>query len=150
MLYFTIGEIIPCSDKAPEAGRGSIFSLLRSPLICVSIFLITLGACASCFIAPTLSLHLLEFNLTPMEISLFYVIAPLIHATLAPFWGYLSDKKMTTKFAHSSRPTAVLNELHSYSAAHSHMLSSLLVFLPAFPSSTLHNIMDLRTLNDET
>ncbi|GFN77303.1 MFS-type transporter slc18b1-like [Plakobranchus ocellatus] len=75
-----------------ETGKGNILSLFRSPLICVSVFLITIGACAISFIAPTLSLHLLELNLSPMEISLFYMIVPILHALLAPVWGYVSDK----------------------------------------------------------
>ncbi|GFS12997.1 MFS-type transporter SLC18B1, partial [Elysia marginata] len=57
------------------------------------MFIITTGAASLGFLDPTLALHLDQFGLTTIEVSFFFVIVPLLHALLAPLWGYISDTK---------------------------------------------------------
>jgi len=72
---------------------GSIFSLLRSPRVCVTVMVILSGACGMAFLEPTLSQHLEKFGLNALYVGLSFVIVPGLHAVLSPFWGYLCDKK---------------------------------------------------------
>ncbi|KAK3752933.1 hypothetical protein RRG08_066630 [Elysia crispata] len=84
---------LPPPMEAPRRRQGHILSLLRSPLVWVAMFLSTAGASSLGFMDPTLALHLDQFGLSTIEVSLFFVIAPLLHALLAPLWGYLSDTR---------------------------------------------------------
>ncbi|KAK3702315.1 hypothetical protein RRG08_008703 [Elysia crispata] len=83
----------PVTDDVCGKGRSNILKLLTSPLVWVTMLLQFISSLALVFLEPTLSIHLAQFNLSAFEISLFFVIIPLLHAALAPFYGYLSDKK---------------------------------------------------------
>ncbi|KAK3702319.1 hypothetical protein RRG08_008707 [Elysia crispata] len=80
-------------DQVPSHRRRTMLTLLSSPLVIVSLLLVFCSSCSIIFLHPTLSIHLLQFNLTAFEISLFFIICPVVHIIVTPVWGFLSEQK---------------------------------------------------------
>ena len=80
----------PPEDQQQQ--QGSIFSLLRSPRVCVTLLVIFAGPCGMGFLQPTLSHHLETFGLSPAQVGLSFAIVPCILAIMSPVWGVLMDK----------------------------------------------------------
>ncbi|CAL1542189.1 unnamed protein product [Lymnaea stagnalis] len=88
--------ICTCLPKPQDnnlSRKGSVFSLLRSMMVWVTLLSILVGACGIAYLDPTLSDHLDQFGLSTLSVGLFFVIAPGLHAVMAPLWGYISDTK---------------------------------------------------------
>ncbi|XP_052763725.1 MFS-type transporter SLC18B1-like [Mya arenaria] len=82
----------PISDGS-KLYEGSIFALLKSPLVIITFINISAGSVALGFMDPTLAPHLDQFNLKTWLIGFMFLIAPAIYAITAPCWGYIGDKK---------------------------------------------------------
>ncbi|CAG5122705.1 unnamed protein product [Candidula unifasciata] len=88
--------IFTCLPPPKESGtkqQGTVFSLLKSSMVWVTMMCIMVGSSGIGFLDPTLSNHLEQFGLSTILIGLFFVIVPGIYAVTAPLWGYLSDTK---------------------------------------------------------
>ncbi|GFR75436.1 MFS-type transporter SLC18B1-like [Elysia marginata] len=85
---------LPRPKEVCRGRESHVLTLLRSPLVWASMSLVTAGSLSLGFFNPTLTLHLKKYGLSTFESSLFFVIAPLLHGLLAPFWGYVSDSRL--------------------------------------------------------
>jgi len=76
---------------------GSISSILRIPgVFMISITIVVTGMVLS-FLDPTLTNHLDDITnntITSEKVGLFFLAMPLVYTILAPFFGYLTDKKI--------------------------------------------------------
>uniref|UniRef100_A0A0B7AZM1 Major facilitator superfamily (MFS) profile domain-containing protein n=1 Tax=Arion vulgaris TaxID=1028688 RepID=A0A0B7AZM1_9EUPU len=84
---------LPAPTDTTEKRQGTVFTLLKSPMVWVTMLCVMVGSCGFGFLDPTLSNHLDQFGLSTLAVGLFFVIVPFLHAILAPFWGFLSDRK---------------------------------------------------------
>lgn len=82
----------PPADIGMER-RVSAFSLLKSPMVLVTMLSIMAGAIGITYLDPTLSDHLEKFGIGTGTAGLIFMIGPGLYALTSPFWGYLSDKK---------------------------------------------------------
>ncbi|XP_059175202.1 MFS-type transporter SLC18B1-like [Physella acuta] len=90
LMVFTC---LPPPEDNTLKRKGSIFCLLKSLLVWVTILSLLAGAIGISFMDPTLSDHLDQFGISTLVVGLFFVIAPGLHALMAPVWGYFSDTK---------------------------------------------------------
>ncbi|KAH9488973.1 hypothetical protein Btru_061758 [Bulinus truncatus] len=89
----TIMTCLPQPQDNKKQKKGSVFSLLRSMMVWVACLSVFAGACGIAYLDPTLSDHLDQFGLSTLEVGLFFIIAPGLHALMAPVWGFISDRK---------------------------------------------------------
>ncbi|XP_060590475.1 MFS-type transporter SLC18B1-like [Ruditapes philippinarum] len=85
--------VMPTIEDSKRRFKGTIFGLLKSPMILVTFLNISAGSIALGFMDPTLANHLLRFDLKTWVVGMMFLIAPAVYGLTAPFWGYLGDKK---------------------------------------------------------
>lgn len=71
--------------------RGSVLTLLTSPLVVVALLTVVSGSFCLGFLDPTLSDFLGQFHLDTVYIGLVFIVGPFVYAVTAPLWGLLSD-----------------------------------------------------------
>ncbi|ESO83182.1 hypothetical protein LOTGIDRAFT_236779 [Lottia gigantea] len=83
--------LMPEEDETRPPFKGSLLSILRSPLVMVVCFTIFCGSFSLGFLDPTLASHLEKFNLSTFEVGLIFLCAPGVYGLTAPIFGYLGD-----------------------------------------------------------
>ncbi|CAG5133317.1 unnamed protein product, partial [Candidula unifasciata] len=93
ILYAVVFQVmLPPIEDVEYERKASVFSLLRSGLVWVTIVCIFNSAIGSMFMAPALSLHLEQFKLPSSIVGLLFVITPTFYGLSAPLWGLICDK----------------------------------------------------------
>jgi len=75
------------SDKVP-----SMLSVLKIPAITIAAMSLFVSAASIGFLSATLEPHLRQFNLTPFQIGLLFVVNGAVYGLTTPIWGGLCDK----------------------------------------------------------
>ncbi|XP_072034825.1 MFS-type transporter SLC18B1-like isoform X2 [Amphiura filiformis] len=71
---------------------GSITEILSIWFVWPILVVILIDTAGFAFFQPTLSVHLEQFYLSPIQIGLFYFATAFVYATLTPLVGYFVDK----------------------------------------------------------
>ncbi|XP_018015495.2 MFS-type transporter SLC18B1-like [Hyalella azteca] len=79
--------------------RYSVFSLMKKPKIFLYAFTTMSGSISIGFLFSTLEPHIRPWNLTPLEISLIFVIDGFSYSVSAQLWGRLCDKCLPERAA---------------------------------------------------
>ncbi|XP_005104784.1 MFS-type transporter SLC18B1 [Aplysia californica] len=88
-----LSKFLPPPQNFFQKRKGSVFGLLRSPMVLIAIVTILAGACGIAFLDPTLAKHLDKFKLSTGLVGLVFVVVPGLYGITAPLWGYISDSK---------------------------------------------------------
>ncbi|XP_059176646.1 uncharacterized protein LOC131956243 [Physella acuta] len=83
--------LLPVPQGMKDERKGSIFSLLKHPMVWFTGASIIICAVGVSFLDPTLAKHLEQFNLSTSLIGLMFVITPCLYAVTSPVWGRISD-----------------------------------------------------------
>lgn len=82
----------PVTDFVVSTGGGSIKKLLKVPAVIVTSIVVIIISSVWAFLDPTLEPHLREFNLSPEEIGLIFLLFSALYGISSPLWGWLTDK----------------------------------------------------------
>ncbi|KAL4232821.1 hypothetical protein ACF0H5_007507 [Mactra antiquata] len=85
--------VMPPIEEANTHYTGSIFTMFKSPLVCLTWLNISVCSISIGYYDPTLAGHLQQFNLSTWAIGLVFLISPSMYALTAPIVGYIGDKK---------------------------------------------------------
>lgn len=82
----------PVNDFVVGTGGGSILKLLKVPAVIITSIVIIVISSIWAFLDPTLEPHLREFDLSPEQIGLTFLLFSALYGISSPFWGWLTDK----------------------------------------------------------
>lgn len=86
--------MLPIQKVTSLPHEGSIFSLLKIPIIIITGFCLIMGSGCLGFLDVTLSPFLAEeFHLTPMWVGFVFLVAPIGYAVMSPIWGRIVDSR---------------------------------------------------------
>ncbi|XP_072042154.1 MFS-type transporter SLC18B1-like [Amphiura filiformis] len=90
--------LIRSSEGMESKTKGSMLAVAKIPAVWVIALTCGVASTGMGFLDPTMSPHLKEqYNLSPVFISLVYILSGSAYAIATPLWGYLSDKKRITR-----------------------------------------------------
>lgn len=88
---------MPSQKDVAKTATSSFFKLLIFPEVWLSIMTILVMTIALTFLDLTLSQHLCQFDLTPGQKSMFFMIVSFFYGISCPFWGKLADRKFWSR-----------------------------------------------------
>ncbi|CAB3369675.1 Hypothetical predicted protein [Cloeon dipterum] len=95
MVFFVPINIylLPAAEaNEPRQKAGSILEVLRVPSVVVIGLVVIVSAANWGLLDPTLEPHLRQYNLTPQQIGLVFLLSSGVYAAASPLWGLLASK----------------------------------------------------------
>ncbi|GLV39155.1 hypothetical protein CBL_06206 [Carabus blaptoides fortunei] len=87
------GWLLPPSKKSPTNRKsGSIIQLIKIPGVIITGLVIMTVSITWSFLDPTLEPHLRQFNLTPENVGLLFLLISAMYGISSPGWGVLADR----------------------------------------------------------
>ncbi|PIK57103.1 putative MFS-type transporter SLC18B1 [Apostichopus japonicus] len=81
-----------------RAESGSLKNMFLIPAFYPTALAVIIGSASLGFLDPTLSPHLLSFDLSAPLVAVSFLLMGGVYALTSPLWGYLADKKKNTRF----------------------------------------------------
>ncbi|XP_033123390.1 MFS-type transporter SLC18B1-like [Anneissia japonica] len=98
VLSLSLLFIIPVDNNLSEQKKtGSFIQLMSIPGTWVGVLSLFIGTAALTFVEPTLSTVLQQYNLTPTQIGLVFLLMGFGYAVTAPTVGWIADKRKNTR-----------------------------------------------------
>ncbi|XP_071946000.1 MFS-type transporter SLC18B1-like [Antedon mediterranea] len=97
ILSLCLFFILPADNHLSEQKTGSFIHLMSIPGTWVVVFSLFIGAAALTFMEPTLSTELQQYNLTPTQVGLVFLLMGLGYTISAPIVGWIADKRQNTR-----------------------------------------------------
>ncbi|KAL3889994.1 hypothetical protein ACJMK2_002303, partial [Sinanodonta woodiana] len=130
----SVAAIMPTINHGQKLYDGSVLTLLKSPLVLVTLLVITSCSSTLGFMDPTLADHLAQFKLEAWVVGFIFLIAPAVYAMTAPVWGWLGDTKGLTFW---------MTSIGAIFSAFNLLLLGPAPFLPFIPNALYINIISL-------
>lgn len=112
ILMLCVVPVTACLMPAGDAPslrpkQGSLLQLLAKPSVLMASCVIVVASNAWGFLDPTLEPHLRQFDISPTETGLIFLLFSAIYGISSPLWGWLADRAapwplMTTGLALTS------------------------------------------------
>ncbi|XP_066287002.1 MFS-type transporter SLC18B1-like isoform X2 [Branchiostoma lanceolatum] len=104
--FFTVGGMMLCCcavlavlvptqvDEQEEGKVVSLLSLLKIPTVIMACGVTVVLFCTVQYLYPVFQPYVTkEFNVTPAQVGLYFLLFASVYAVCAPVWGWLADKK---------------------------------------------------------
>ncbi|XP_077293824.1 MFS-type transporter SLC18B1-like [Arctopsyche grandis] len=79
-------------DCAIETKSGSLLELIKVPAVVITGLVIVVVSNTWAFLDPTLEPHLRQFDLSPEQVGLVFLLFSALYGIFSPIWGWLADK----------------------------------------------------------
>ncbi|KAK3583194.1 hypothetical protein CHS0354_025711 [Potamilus streckersoni] len=130
----SVAAVMPNVDQGQKPYEGSVLTLLKSPLVLVTLLIILASSSALGYLDPTLADHLAQFKLKTWVVGFIFLIAPAVYAITAPVWGWLGDTKGLTLW---------MIGIGTFFSAFAVLFLGPAPFLPFIPDALYINIISL-------
>nr|CAD7394226.1 unnamed protein product [Timema cristinae] len=85
--------LLPCSDVDIDGKKsGSLLELIQVPSVVMISLVIVVISNIWGFLDPTLEPHLRQFNLSPEQVGLVFLMFSALYGVFSPVWGWMADK----------------------------------------------------------
>ncbi|XP_059474514.1 MFS-type transporter SLC18B1-like [Neocloeon triangulifer] len=85
--------LLPAAEaNSVRPKAGSILEVLRVPSVIVIGLVVIVSAANWGFLDPTLEPHLRQYNLTPQQVGLVFLLSSGVYAAASPLWGLLATR----------------------------------------------------------
>ncbi|XP_046392881.1 MFS-type transporter SLC18B1-like [Ischnura elegans] len=96
-VYFILPSPESSVETSSNGNDANLKTLLFIPAVFMNITAVMITSCTMGYYAAILEPHLREFNLTPVEVGLMFVISGTMYAIHAPLIGWLCDHGIKPK-----------------------------------------------------
>lgn len=97
-VYYVIASgflsffVLFCLDCSIETKSGSLLELIKVPAVVITGLVIVVVSNTWAFLDPTLEPHLRQFDLSPEQVGLVFLLFSALYGIFSPIWGWLADK----------------------------------------------------------
>jgi len=88
----SLGMTITTEQSLPVRGRPGILKALTVPSVLLAVLAVFAASISIGFLQATLERHLAQFDLSPVNIGIFFMVYGASYAVLSPVWGWMADK----------------------------------------------------------
>ena len=98
LLFILSWFIFPgCESQTPRSNKSEekampIIPLIKIPKFSLTLLVLFTGGVSINILEPSIQLHLIPLNLTPVQLGLVFFIPALLYVLVTPLVGYLCDK----------------------------------------------------------